>query len=176
MRDCLELLGDIIAIHLFSPGEISFTYPFNVEVTSVNASSIILDAQSIDIPSLVGKEGIAVDTYYNTIPEDSIIMEQNASIKESVKTTTAGQCYSTKISIKTYDTISDVRSFVRKYSSQEYFDAIIVDSYYRAFLLRGVEPATSIGMSSALPVTNLQGIDIEVVSVNGLLPIVYNVS
>lgn len=176
MRDCIELLGDIIAIHLFSPGEISFTYPFNVAVTSVNASNIILDAKSIDITSLDRKEGIAVDTYYNNIPGDSIIMEQNASIKESIKTTTAGQCYSTKISIKTYDEISDVRTFVNKYSSYEYFDAVIIDSSYRAFLLRGVEPATSISMSSSLPVTNLQGIDIEVVSVNGLQPIIYNVS
>lgn len=170
MRDCLEYIGNIIAVHLFAPGELAFSFPFNVRKSNILYSDIQINGDILSLESLRDANGYAVDTYYNTTSDNKVIIE-DATIKESQKLTTAGICFHTKIDIRSMDHVDVIRDSVVYYSGLDYFDVIIVDSSYRIFLVRGIEPSTSISVSAKLPVSGLQGISIEISSVNGIQPV-----
>ena len=171
MRDCIELMGDIIAIHLFPEGQLNIDVPFNAQCQSLKSSNIRIGSASISCALLKSQRGLAVDTYYNNVPDGSIIIEAGTSIKETPSNSIQGISYSTKISARTYDDIDGIRTFVDYINNHAFFDTLIVDSMDNVFLLRGVEPATRITMSASLPLHHTQTIDIDVVSVNGIIPV-----
>lgn len=176
MLSCLELIGEIVAIHPLSPGTLTIDAPFNVSRSQASAT---LSGISLSLSAVHALPGFAVEGYYlyNNARADAsttqIIIENGASLKESSKTTAAGTCYTTKVSATSYHDIDAIKAFINEISSHEYFDCLVVDSLDNVFLLQGVEPATSISVSAALPITSKHGIDVEIVSVNGLIPIVF---
>lgn len=171
MRSCIELISNIVAVHLFVPGELTFDFPFNVEINSVKPSQVILNGSYVSLAALQIARGLVVDTYNNIPVVGSIDVEPGITVKESAKRTTAGDCYVTKVSVYTYSDVDDVREFVRDMSSCDYFDMIVVDISGHIFLCRGVDPAASISLSVNLPFSSRQGIEIEMASVNGIIPI-----
>lgn len=175
MRDCLELIGNIVAVHLLPLGVASFPLPFNVRATKVNASDIRLNGKKMTMPMLKATRCIALDDYiiYNNCADNSVMAEPGISVKETSKTVAAGTYYTTKISCKTYDLVEDVRQLVYDYTGMEAFDVFLVDSEDRVFLLRGVEPATSIELSDNLPVSVADSVEVQMVTVNGLQRVVF---
>lgn len=173
MRDCLELMGEIVAIHILPVGELKFSVPFNALKPSYTSSEIKYEGHNLTNDLLKTIRGIAIDTYYNTIPEGSIKMEPGSSVKESGKISLTGNAYTTKISSKSYDPIDDIRYYINDMSSLPSFDVVVVDSLERVFILRGSEPSTSISMSAVLPLTGTHSIEVNVVSVNGLIPVIF---
>lgn len=173
MLDCLELLGEIIAIIPVPKGEVSFAIPFNVLVTSLPSSLIQYEGSNITLSDIMQMRGIIIDTYYNNIASNSIRMESGATVKESSKTVTAGTYYSTKISASSYADIDKIRSLVYDMQECECFDVFVVDALERVFLLRADEPCSAISVSASLPVYQKHSIDIEVVSVSGLIPVLF---
>ena len=174
MTNCLELIGEIIAIYPVEKGALNFAIPFNVIVDSMSASNITVSgggSQVLTREWLDAQRGIILDGY-NIYNEDkgNIIMEPGTSVKESSKTLTAGMYYMTKVSAKTYEEVEKVRSFV---NANESFDTFIVDNMDRVFVLRAEEPACAISMSANLPISQTHSIEIEVASVSGLIPVMF---
>lgn len=172
MRNCMEQMGNIIAVHLIAPGELTFSLPFNVRVGAIPSDYISVNGQPLSLDVISKMSGFAVDTYYNNVSDEMFIcMENGVSVKESPKKTIAGVHYDTKISLKTYDAVDDVRHYVDTMAALPYFDVIIRDSSDHVFILRGAEPAVSVSLSAALPVTDTHSVEVEVFSVNGLMQV-----
>ena len=179
MTNCLELLGEIVAIYPVATGSLQFTIPFNVAVDRVAATSILVPKPSARPEPftrawLNTQRGIILDGYniFN-VNDNQIIMEPGTSVKESAKTATAGIYYTTKVSAKTYDDIERVRSLVNDVLDMESFDTFIVDDMERVFVLRAEEPACAISISANLPISQTHSIEIEVASVSGLIPVMF---
>lgn len=174
MRDCLELIGNIVAIHLLPLGTATFPMPFNVQAPSVQASAITIGGLAMTLDNLKKTRCLALEDYliYNS-PKDSVEVETGISVKETSKLVAAGTYYTTKISCRSYDAVESIRQLVYDMTAVEAFDAFVVDSEDRVFLLRGVEPATSIDMQASLPVSTTSSIELQVASVNGLQRVVF---
>lgn len=178
MTDCLELLGEIVAIYPVEKGLLQFAVPFNVVVDRLSAEDIIVPDQKEGYPIthewLNAQRGIILDGYFiNNECEGSIIMDAGASAKESITTVSAGKYYLTKITAQTYDSIDKLRSLYRDVSEMDSFDTFIVDDMERVFVLRADEPSCAISMSANLPISKSQSIEIEVASVSGLIPVMF---
>lgn len=172
MLDCLELLGEIVAIFPIKKGVLDFDIPFNVPVAKMMAANIKVNGSVFTDSWLKSQRGIILDGYYiNNVHEGNIIMEPGASVKETPNVASSGIFYNTKVTSSTYDDIEKIRSFVCAVQQMASFDTFIVDDMDRVFVLRSEEPACFIRMNATLPVKNTQGIDVEVVSVSGLIPI-----
>lgn len=177
MLSCLELFGDIVAIHPLPAGTLSFDAPFNVR--SSQASGVSIAGHRLTLADVHGLGGFAVDGYYlynNARVGESfqaVTIESGAKVKESDKTVAAGVYYTTKISATSEDDISSIHDIANELMSAEYFDCLVVDSLDNVFLIRGVEPATAISINASLPLSTRHSIEIEIVSVNGLLPVVF---
>lgn len=174
MKDCIELIGDIIAVHLVPVGTIKFPVPFNVTCPYYFASSVLYDGTPLSLDSIRTLQGLATDYYYiNNVPDGSVSIEDGASVKETPKLSSSGICYNTKISMKSYEPLDSLRAYINSVTRMTAFDAIIVDSNDRVFIVRGAEPSTYASMSPVLPVNNMHGVDVEMMSVNGLQPLVF---
>ena len=172
MRDCLEYIGDIVAVHLSPVGALHFNMPFNVPVSSMKAEDIKYLDTPLSLSMVKAMDGFMVEGYnYNNVRAKSVIAERGITYKESSKLSAPGVSYDSKISIRSFEDIDIIRDLVTMVQSFEAFDAIIVDEADRAFLVRGVLPATNISMSASLPRSSQTQIDIQVISVSGVIPL-----
>lgn len=178
MLSCLELIGEIVAIHPVPAGTFTFDVPFNVRQSQAGAVRRP-DGTRITLADVHSLGGFAVDGYYiynNARDGESfgaVTIEPGAKLKESDKTSAAGLYYDTKVSATSDDDLSAIRSIANSLMVAEYFDCFVVDSLDNVFLIRGVEPATAISINASLPLSTRHSIEIEIVSVNGLLPVVF---
>lgn len=177
MLNCLELIGEIVAIHTLPAGALSFDMPFNVR--NPRSGAIRIGGRSITLSDVHQMDGFAVDDYYlyNNVRETSshaLTIEPGVKVKESDKISAAGVYYTTKITASSTDDIADLHSLANKLMSAEYFDCLVVDSLDNVFLLRGVEPATRISVTAGLPLHEYHNVEIEIVSVNGLQPVIFD--
>lgn len=174
MRDCLERIGDIVAVHPLPIGTITFDHPFNVRQSAVSAASILYDAKPLTLAAVRALDGMTLEGYdYNNVRANRVIVEPGITVKESFRQSAPGISYESKISLNSYADIDDLRDLVYLVHAAPAFDVLIVDSADNVFLLRGVEPATSITLSATLPVTTQSSVDIQVVSVNGIQPVIF---
>lgn len=177
MLSCLELFADIVAIHPLPAGTLSFDAPFNVRRSQ--AGTISISGHRLTLSDVHGLGGFAVEGYYlyNNARVDgslkAVNIEPGAKIKESDKTVAAGVYYTTKITASSDDDLSAIHDIANSLMAAEYFDCLVVDSLDNVFLLRGVEPATAISVTGELPLSSHHSIEIEIVSVNGLMPVVF---
>ena len=174
MIDCLELLTDIVAVYPVPAGVLSFDAPANVFQSSVPSGAIhyVPTSSEFSKDTLGLLRGIVLDTYYKR-NSTSIILEPGASLKETSKSTTAGVCYNSKLSLNTYHDIDELRSFIYNIQDALYFDLIVVDMTDNVYIIRGQHPSTSISLSVNLPIASRHDVSIEVCSVAGLSPIVF---
>lgn len=186
MLDCLELIGEIVAVHFFPKDFGLIQIPYGVVLSSIDSRDVHIGISAENdkksnskfvhfLKSTASIQGMAIDTYYinRTDQDPRLIIEQGASVKESGKRSIPGVAYTTKLSAKSYEDISKIRDLVNAMYDCEYYDTLIVDIMDRVFLLRGIEPACELSMSSVLPVVHQQSIDLEVVSINGLIPVTF---
>lgn len=174
MRDCLEYIGEIIAVHPIPLGTLSFAFPFNVQRSSVSASEVSLNGRILTRSAVKALPCLALESYdYNNVRANMIIAQPGITAKESSKVSAAGVSYETKVSVRSYADINELRELVNDVMEAPAFDVLLVDSFDNIFLLRGVEPATNIALSANLPITTLSNVEVQVVSVNGILPIAF---
>lgn len=171
--DCLEALGNIVAIFPVPSGTYNFAVPFNVRATTISLSDITSLSESAFIDDLYRRGGLMISSVqYLADPSRTITIEERPSIKASTKKARPGLYFNVKISARSFDMQKTVESFVRYIQDAPYFDTFILDTEDNLYLVRGVEPATDISTDIVLPRTQEQQIDIEVNCVNGLQQVV----
>lgn len=170
MSECLELLGDIVAIYPVPRSQVSCEVPFSVFSSTVDASQLLLDNGSSMVPFscrlLRRMRGLVLDTYYNN--SDAWSMEDDATAKETAKRGLSGCVYNTKLTAHSYASLPALRDFVNDISEADSFDVFVVDNSSNVFIIRGNDTSSSISLSASLPLSNPHQVDIEAVSVSGL--------
>lgn len=179
MNSCLEIMTDIIAVVPIPVGTYKFDSPFNVRRPSVPYSSISRKVDDKDtyfssannlLDDLRHRKGFFIDTYINSsMDETALTMESGVSVKETSKVSISGRTSTDKVSLSTYHDLDLVRSFVNEWTGYSYFDLFVIDQMENVFVMRGMEPSTSVVVSANIP--GMYDIDFEVISFNGIIPV-----
>lgn len=188
MIQCLELLAEIVAVIPVPVGTFKFSVPPQVVQQRIMVNDITLPATA-SIPEGVSSSkallhairqqpGLVVDTYiYKTQPDGTpspsgtVIIEFGTTVKESNSRSVAGTSYTTKVSMRSYDEIDNLRALVDRVQEYPAFDLFLIDDDDNIYCCRGMEPATQISMQASLPVDTTTQVDIDIISPCGILPV-----
>lgn len=170
MYDCLELLDEIIEIYPIPSGTVTFPLPF--QARSVAASPSHKEAgtdKPVSLEWLRSQPGMVVEAVAaDNTHARTIIIEDKPTVKGSQKTSVAGRYFQMSVSAKSHQDTDAVQEFVNWVSDADSFDTFIVDASENIYVIRGVYPATSIELTTNLPLYKDHDISLSVECVNGL--------
>ena len=171
--DCLEALGNVVAIFPVPSGTYDIAVPFNVRATTIALSDITNLSESDFLADLYSHGGLMISAVqYLSNASRTITIEERPTIKSAAKKDRAGLYFNVKISARSLDMQKTVENFITYLMQYPYFDTFILDSEDNIYLVRGIEPATDMSADIVLPRTQEQQIDMEVNCVNGLQQVV----
>lgn len=174
MLGCTEINSLIIAVYPVDRHLLDFPMPDNVQVETINISSIKFAGTStgLTLDSLRSKfQGFVVGTTYigTSVREEDVEVEPGISIKANYKRIVAGDYYQVHVSAKTTERISSVKPLVDSLSDADVFDLFIVDADDKVYLVRGLFNSSSATLSQVLPSSDNNEVSIELMSVSGIV-------
>lgn len=170
MLDCLELLDEITEIYPIPVGVVSFPVPFQVRQTTAAPTYPADGIQNpVSVAWLRTQRGMVIEAVANdNTHARSLLVEDYPSAKGSSKTSAAGRYFQMSVSAKSHQDVDQVQDLVNYVNSYEAFDTFIVDASQNIYVIRGVYPATSIEVTTNLPLAREHEITLSVECVNGL--------
>lgn len=169
MRDCTELLADIVEIYPIPGHQISFAVPFQIHSSAVAMRDITLNGSVFSLDALRSCPGFCVDSYISSSTPTYIHeMEPDATVKSQMKSASAGSYFSVQVSLNTFDTPEDLRGIASLLYHCDVFHLFVVDSDGKIYVVRGETPSTSFAITDNLPLSAGSQVTFDIASVNGL--------
>lgn len=177
MIDYCEEYGEIIAIVPVPAGQCTHSVPFNVRNSHVGPrdTELSLDmgeaaaAAYVYAGILFGSSGFFVEGWDSRAHARTVItIRPHPSIKSTPKMSAEGISYTVKVSATTEENVDAVNKFVNELTSYPYFDLFLVSSTMQCYVIRGIEPATSVQFDQQLPLYKGGTVNFELHCVNGI--------
>ena len=169
MRDCIELLADIVEIYPVPGDKLSFVVPFQIQTPSIKAADIKLNDFNFSLSALRLHPGFRVGSYISSSTHTRIHeMEPDVSVKSQMKSSSAGSFFNVQVSLTSYDQPELLRDIASLLYHCDVFHLFVVDSDGKVYLVRGEAPSTSFSVTDSLPLSSGSQVTFDVVSVNGL--------
>lgn len=169
MNDCLELLDDIIEIYPVPTDVLSWQTPVMIPASSISWPTLVNGSGLADLAWLRSQCGLVVDSVkdHNSNAR-TLLIENNISVKASLKQNIAGNYYQVSVNVHTRADISDAQYFVASVDAARSWDTFVVDVNDQVYVVRGVYPATSISLNAVLPLSKSHEIILSSECVNGI--------
>lgn len=171
MRHCKEIIEEVVGIFPLRCGTLAFERPANARCTKLTTADVHASdgTTQISIDWLNQQMGlVTVCMDVDNTNTDTLIIEDEPTVKIAQKRQLAGLYYKIDITAKTNEYYNRVEKFFSIVSEWEYFDLVVVDSEDNIYIAQNMAPATVMTITENFPRSKESDITLNIENVNGL--------